>query len=429
MKERCVLDESMTASDPRLRRSWRIGALPRWFLSVPFLAALLALAMWRLSNPLPSLEEVRRWADTRQWSRADTAMGRLVARRPHDAEVLLMAARVAAGRGDLERCWSILNRVPERSPLKPEALTREAQAAQSLHHARRAEAAWSKLLELTESRPELATFRLTAQAELVSLFSLERRVAEAQAVLWQMYPDHSERWRLLIGLARIKAHGAPSQEAMQILQQIVLQDPDDFNARRALAICSAETLQWERAIELITSGPELERGDDQSREILLECYLRQQQWDAMDALIAELDLKSAGPKTLRLCSERYENAGQWDKAESYYRRALESDDWDHTTHYRLGQLLQRRGQTEYAQQHMAKFHDLKKHRDALADFVAKYPQSAPEAWSAPEPATCLEISGNCAALGRLDEARAWLREALRQEPHWPAAVDALKQLQ
>jgi tetratricopeptide (TPR) repeat protein len=387
------------------------------------------VALWRWVHPLPKISEVRRWADTGQWARADSAITDLVGRRPRDGETLLLAGRVAAGRGEFERCRELLRRVPSNSPLKAEALLREAQAAQAISHATDAEAAWRELLRLTESNPSLGSVRLTAHAELFSLLALERRHEEAERVLWQMYPDHREKWRVLIGFVRLNAHGAPSGATIKLLQQIVERDSSNFHASRALAMCDVETLQWDRAISLATICLELEPNDPASFDVLLECNIRLKQWDEVERMDAQVDWDTAGARTHRLRAEYFESTGKLDQAEVHYRRSLDENPYDLAPHYRLAQLLQRRDDAAAAKHHLDEFHRLKAHKDALAQFVTTFPQSTPEDWTPPEAQTCIGIAAHCAGLGRVDEARGWLREALLQQPRLPEAVKALEQLQ
>jgi tetratricopeptide (TPR) repeat protein len=392
------------------------------------ISAILGVAIWRWTHPLPKLREIERWVASGQWERADAGIGRLVERRPNDGNVLMLAARVAAGRDDLERCVALLGQIPPDSPLKPEAWMRQAEAEKFMNHGRRAEAAWRELIALTERDPKLASYLLTARAELVAILSLERRTDETRAVLWQMLPGHSEKWRVLIALARTYARNTTPQAAIKTLEQLVESDSDDLHARRALAMAAIDTFQWDRAIELANACLDREPGDARALEILLECYLRQQQWDAMDAILARPDLTDARPHTLRLRAQRNVAAGHLDEVETNYRAALRLDPLDPTTHYQLAQLLLRSGQHDAAEEPLAEFHRIKTHEDALAAIIGTFPQSDPPAWTAPDPPLCVEIAEHCAAIERIDEARAWLAEALRQEPKFPAALQALEKL-
>lgn len=390
---------------------------------------LFAAAVWYWLRPLPRLADVRRWADRGEWERANVAIRAFLARRPQDPEALLLAGRVAAGRGDLERCVKLLQRVPQDSPLKPEALTRQAQAALAMNSARQAEATWRELLRLTGHDPSRAVYRRTAQAELVALLSLERRSAEVQAELWEMVPDHSEKWRVLIGLLRGHLRGSTPKSAIEALERFVEHDPTDFKARRGLAQASMDTFECDRAIDLAKDCLEMNPTDSHSLEILLECYLRQEQWHAMNEIfVSRAEKMDTSPRMVRLRAKYYEATGQLDLAERCFRESLNWDSMDSTTHYQFAQLLQRRGKTDEAQEHIAEFKRLKNHEDALVQLVAKYQQSDAENWTAPNPDTCVEVAEHCLGLGRSDEARAWFHEALRQQPQHPAAREGLESM-
>jgi thioredoxin-like negative regulator of GroEL len=404
-----------------------------WFAAIALLGVVAAVALpvmeWRRANPLPSLTDIRRWADFGDWERADRAASERIARRPRDAEALMLGARAAAGMGDLERCWNLLGRVPDDAPAKPEALTRQAQTAQAMNLATRCESAWRQLLRIAKTNDSLGKYRFSAQAELIGLLSLQRRNLEVETLLWQIYPNHSEPWRVLIGLARVNARNATSKSTIDLQRRLCASDPTDTATRRGLSLGLIETLQWDEAVEQAKACLELAPDEQWPWEILLECHVRKQEWDAADAAIGHLNRDRAGPRLLRLLAQRFEAANRLQEAEVCYQDAIDADPFDHLTHYQFAQLLQQRDQGDRAQKHLAEFHELKKHEDFLSNFVSLFPQASPEGWTAPDPAQCVAVAENCAALHRMDEARAWLQEALRQRPNWPDALEALRRLE
>ncbi|HID23324.1 MAG TPA: hypothetical protein EYP14_13120, partial [Planctomycetaceae bacterium] len=130
-----------TLTDPdRPRRVARLlwlsllAAIP---LALLFLA--LGTAFWRLFRPPPSLSLIRLWTDYELWDRADKGLRRYLERWPDHDEALMLAARVAAAKGELQRCAHLLARVPNSSPLKCAALVRQGQALRQLGYGRLAE--------------------------------------------------------------------------------------------------------------------------------------------------------------------------------------------------------------------------------------------------------------------------------------------------
>jgi tetratricopeptide (TPR) repeat protein len=410
----------------RLHRSEVISAL---ILAAAALLTAGAIAGSYWFAPLPELTTIRRCADLGQWEQAQADVTRYLSRKPSDAEALMLAARVSAGRGELERCAELLDKVPATSPLKLEALLRRGQTLRRLHYARRAEDAWRELIDLAHQRGlNSAPHLFSARVELVVLMSLERRVSEGTALLWQIYPKHREKWRILITLARLAGRPANPQMALPLLEKCIDQDPYDLQARLGLARYHMELAQWQDAADQAAYCLEQDLADEPTLEILLECQFRLQLWDEMDRLLSRLDRDNGTARVWRLRGQRLEVLGEADEAEQCFRESLRLEPNNHVTHFQLSQILRRRGLGEAADQHHAEFRRLQDHDQEIAKVIASFAALDDQDWTVPDPETCTALGAHCIGLGRNDEARGWTEQALLQRPDFQPAIDQLRRL-
>jgi tetratricopeptide (TPR) repeat protein len=410
---------------PRLHRNEVISV---FILAVVLLTAG-TLAAWYWFLPLPKLPTIRRLADLGRWEEAEAGVHKYLSRKPADADALMLAARVAAGRGDLGRCAELLERIPATSQLKLEALLRQGQTLREMHYARRAEQAFREAIRLADERGLATSPNLfSARIELVVLMSLERRVSETKELLWQLYPAHREKWRILISLARLEGRSAHPHTVMPLLQKCIEQDPTDFDARRGLARYYLESSLWSEAAEQANYCLEHDPGDASSLEIMLECHFRLQQWEEMDEILARPQFDIGSARVWRLRAQRLEALGKGDEAEKCFHEALRLDPNDPTIHFQLSQLLRRQGHGEAADEHHVEFRRLQEHEEAIARVISSFTAQDDRDWSAPDPETCTELGAHCMGLGRNEEARAWSEEALLQQPKFQPAIDQLRRL-
>lgn len=178
-----------------------------------------------------------------------------------------------------------------------------------------------------------------------------------------------------------------------------------------------------QAVELL---PE----DWEARAVLFEVYVAQQNFAAIDQWLRSHPLPSQAPVAFwKVVAQACEGLGRLQRAEHFYRKALELAPYDHRIHFALGGLLIRLGNKEEGQRHLARFRALKEHYQAIQQFISELGGDARAAeWSVPTPEKCLELARHCAGLGRRREAIGWSEMALAQNPSFAPAADYLEQL-
>jgi tetratricopeptide (TPR) repeat protein len=409
---------------------WRTFSKTHWTAATALATAVLAGAAWlaaRAWPPLPNLSEINRLAHRGDWRPADDAVQEYLARRPKDVQALFLAARIAAGMNDLGRCTALLDRVPAGSALKAEALVRQGQALWEWRDARRAEQTWRRALDTAEKQADSGLV-LAARAELVSLLILERRDGEARELLWKMLPGHTEPWRLLVTLVRLEVRSTNPSKVTPILDTVLSRDPEDAQARLALALYMADLLRWDDVLKHTQTCLAQSPSDPRGLMLLLQCYHNRQQWDEMDGVISASPSLFSDVLCRRLIASRHEAAGRLQEAEASFREALDIDPFDPVTHYQLGQLLLRSNRSETAQGHMARSRQLQAHKERLQRFVSEYVTDDPQDWLPPAPDECVKLAMDLESLGRIELALAWIEESLRQQPDFSTAREHLGRL-
>jgi tetratricopeptide (TPR) repeat protein len=390
-------------------RAMRVGV----GLAVAGIVTTSLFAVRRHSQPVPTLADIKGWASVGWWDRAETGMQSYLARHPRDPRALLLAARLAARRDQAQQCVELLDRVPTDSPQDIDTLVEKATLLKQVQALARAEQAWREVLDRCGRQPGLSLYCRTAQAELVSLLSLQRRTAEACQLLWDMFPSHPEKWRLLISLARVKGKAVHPDVAIEQLRGCVERFADDFHARRALARYLADAARWQQAEAEATSCLAERPGDAQTLQILLECHFAAGQSNAVDRLLAEPDLDRHSAVVWRIEAQYRDSVGDHSRAQACFEEAIRLAPFDSTSHLQYAHALIRRGQQQGAEPLLERFRKLQEHEDGIERFLDHTIHMDPREWAAPAPDTCRNMAEHCRGLGRPDEARAWLQEAQR----------------
>src|SRR4051812_5030915 len=133
-----------------------------------------AVRAWLTPDPETLARQAEAELEARRFDRAEAAVRRLGRLRPPTVEDWKLRARVATARGRLEDALAAWARVPDSHLAAAEARLRSGQIELRRYHARLAEAAYRRALELN---PEL----VQARRELIYIYGMQLRRAELRA--------------------------------------------------------------------------------------------------------------------------------------------------------------------------------------------------------------------------------------------------------
>jgi tetratricopeptide (TPR) repeat protein len=368
---------------------------------------------WRDTRPLVAPRTIDGWIARAEWPRAEVAARERLRLAPHDGAMRMTLARILAGRGDLVGCARELGEVPYWWPERAEAQFRAAQALLMADRARDAEAVLRAILDADPLHPPSPGLYHDASQELLKLYATEDRWEDAYPVIWKAY-DHGapqDRPLMLTMRMRCEVERLAPMETLKSLRRYVAADPEDFEARRAMA--NAELAVGQRAEALRDMEACIRGRSDDARN--WRDYLTMLQTlgeaDAFQAAMARLPRSADNePETWVFRGQMKERAGDWAGAAADYDRALQLNPHLLNGHYRLAAIEARLGHRERAAAHRKRWDELREARVQLRQADARY-RAAVDAASAPEPPASARAELRAAArrLGSVCDALGWAR--------------------
>lgn len=408
----------------------------------PAILGMLALNAWWWwdSRPIPNLRVVDYWLATPReagkpplpwWNFWDithdnpgaiSVLRRAVRKSPNDAEARLMLGRALGASGDTLGCIEQLRAVPKWSPLKPKALFGEGMALLELKRAREAEDAFLAYVKPDPNHPRLAkTDRVVIENKLWDIYALEDRWADARKIAWQAYKDAERQpavqLRILEVILRTRIERSNPQAAVDSLRPIVEADPQDWEARRAmaralnaikqydeadrqLAICLKERPKspraWADKLEMLEGREDMEGLAAAEKQVPPEAETDGRIW-----MVRGRQLMQPGPSR--------DFAG----AAVAFQKALELMPDEFASYYTLAQALRMIGKTKEADILSKRHVELEAMTKEVPQRVNHYRDVTESA--RPNPAeikeAILKVSAACRGMGWKDEAEAWAKTA------------------
>jgi tetratricopeptide (TPR) repeat protein len=386
----------------------------------------------------PSLEEAIELADAGRLDASEAKLRARLAANPDDGAAALLLAQAAlkrldapatlAGRPPEEWAQRALDHLRRVRPSNPRmAATLEVCRGRALHRLLRfveAEAAWLEALEVDPIAPE-------AGWHLLNLYYVQERQEEARRLalrLHEVEPDPQDRVRLLVELLRLDARPPDPGSIAILLEPVVRQDPDDLHSSLALGLAR-------------TRASQVEAGIDQLHHVVHVHPDRVEAWDSLltaldesghvDPLVDELGrLPAAFAESPRMWKHRARVAqvrNRWKEAVDLYRRAHAAEPSNRPVEYRLSQALRHVGEIAEAEriERRARLRD-----DAIREVRSLFEQAntTPDLGRRPHPELYQRIAEARERMQLLDEARAWHRLVLRDDPEETVSRAALKRL-
>ena len=395
---------------PRLDR-------PRLMLRLGYGALTIGLiglnAWWRWADRPPvDLRAIDRWIAAGRPADAERGLREQIARSRFDGEAMRTLARLVAKRGDYLGCARILRDVPDWWPAKAEALFIEAQSFKQVDRFRDAETAWKACVAGDPLHPIPPRYFQGAARELIGTYILEGRIDEARRLLMRAYElaAPSERVDVLIMRMRAELERVAHEEAVSKLRSFVEADPDDWQARRALALEEQSTENPTAADVQINACLDARPTDPDVWRTHLQILHRRGDRDAIKAAVKRL------PPSADDDAEIWKFRGlarEWNEelesAAAAFRRASELNPREGEYCYKLGIVEQRLGRSALATEHLKQSRILRKAdsdlNDAYHRFVDLTQHSHPG-----DPSYDAEVkllASLCEQLGWNREADAW----------------------
>lgn len=423
------------ATDPAARRG-------RWRGLRRVLAVLVILALGSAAIAVTWMWAPRRWwtgasreraealISARRFAAAGAEAEAYLQTHPDDPRTLMALGRARAGARDLDGCVRALDRVPEWSILKSQALLFAGKALMERHRAAEAERRFRACIAREARDPGSAQ---AARLELLPLLAREERLDEFRALVWETYARvvPADRMIVLTMRMRIEFERAMPESDARALRAILAADPRDYQARAGLATVLDHQGKLPEARAEFAQALVVAPDDPAIRERYLDLLHRL--GGVSSEFRAVLAARPAGsdsrPEMLKYLGLAAEARGDLHTAESAYARIVALAPEVPEYHHRLSQVLYRLGRRAEAERQAAANARISRGREELRKAWDLFANAFEAPTHEVAPALVRNLARACAASDLRREAIAWYRELLRLAPDDPDAPRALEVLE
>jgi Flp pilus assembly protein TadD len=334
---------------------------------------------------------------------------------PRDPEVLLLAARAARRAqvyGDAERLLWIYREVrghDEAHALEQLLLVAECQVDEA------ANGCWSRVEEGKADTPLLLE-------ALTRGYLRQYRLDRAQHCLtrWKQLQPENPQLFYLEGRIQLDYHHALST-ATDCYGRALELDPDHEEARLGLAVALVMGKSFARAAEQFERLRQCQPDNWRVQVGLAECLDGLGQSDQALRLVDDVLAQQPDfPAALALRGQLALKSGQLAEAETRLRQALRYLPMDHAVRHGLVLCLERSGQREEAQRQRRQLEQMEEDVSRFNEITTKELAQRPT-----DPALHCTLGQLLLRSGQREEGLRWLRSALRLDPSYAPARQAL----
>jgi tetratricopeptide (TPR) repeat protein len=287
-----------------------------------------------------------------------------------------------------------------------------------------AEAAWAEALRLDPTSPD-------AGWGLLEIYYLERRTEDARRLalrLYQVEPDPHDRVQLLLELVRQDAQSPAPGSLVQLLEPAVGRNPDELGPALALGLALVRNGDLDRGLDLLRRSVDAHpqspiaweswlMGLDDAGEI-------DQLGPSLDRLPPTL---AADPRFARFRGRLAQERQDWTTAVRELRRALCAEPLDQKLCYRLSRALRQIGATAESEPLDRSYQS---YQAALNEVRPLYEEAnaIKTLGVEPHPDLYRRLGDLRERMSLRDEATAWYRLALAEQPDDPISRAAIERL-
>jgi tetratricopeptide (TPR) repeat protein len=389
--------------------------------------AVAAMGVLRADRPGPGLASIRAMARARQFDRAIGLLSDYLRAHPHDEGAHLLMGQLATEPPDprpdlaLEHL-AMLRPRGEKEAARVRFFEGKAQFFKGRYDL--AEAAWNDALRRDPVVPE-------AGWALMDLLDKESRNAEAHELgmrLVEVEPDPLDRARILLDLARQDIDNVNPESQVSLFGALAREHPEDLELNLTLGQALVRDSRGVEGIEVLEAAlrrhPESPRAWDAWLSGLSGAFRS----DRLAEEFARLPASMAGdPRFAEHEGMVAQDARDWPRAVRAFRRATAYEPSNGILWYRLRAALRQLGdaaELERVNRWYTSFEEAFKQMRRAYDEAVNLPRLG----VAPHPELYHRLADLRERMGRPDEARAWHRLVLRDDPSDAISLAALDRL-
>jgi tetratricopeptide (TPR) repeat protein len=412
---------------------------------------IVALGLRRWQRMVPNLSEVRALARVGKFGEAQDRLRPYLRARPGDSEAHLLMAELATEPPSptpdeaLEHLRAVRPTSPEQA-----AVVKFYEGKAQYQRARYdlAEDCWREALQLD---PLVAG----AGWALMDLIDKEGRVEEAHRLgmhLHEIEPDPVDRVRILLELSRMDIEKVAPGSQVQLFEPLVRSGTKSLPLALVVGLALVRENRVDEGLELLRNARRRDPDSPEVWDAWLTGLYEASEFDLFRDGLARLPRKLAKePRFAKHQGYLAQNDRDWSRAVQLYRRALEFDPSDQAILYRLWFVTRRTGDAKEIAQIDEKYRTYRETYRQLRGTTLELGSTArpsdpsseefgkkrgvyyeavllPGLGTRPNPDLYHRLADLRERMGRRDEARAWHRLVLRDNPRDSVSLAALKRL-
>lgn len=396
-------------------------------VALVFAAGLGALAFRSLRGPAPSLEAVRGLARAKRFEAARGELSRYLERDPANRAGHLLMAQLATEPSDARPDLALAHLDQIRPDSRREAASIQFLKGKAQYQKKRydlAEECWNEALRIDPLVPE-------AGWALLDLLDLEGRVEDAHRLgmkLHEIEPDPRDRVRLLLEMSRIDIDKVAPGSQVQIFEPLHKTAPDALQPALILGLALVHDSRPEEGLAVLKDALSRHPDSPSAWEAWLTGLYDGHEFTELASEYRRLPAALRDdPRFLKFEGLTAQNEQDWPRAIAAYRRAHALEPYDGVLGYRLRQALWLKGDKAEAERATREYAEFQASFKALRP-VYEEAVKIPTLGVADHVELYQRLADLREKMGRLDEARAWHRQVLRDSPADPVSMAALDRL-
>ncbi len=414
--------------------------LPPILIGVGLLGAALGAWAWLVPEARPDLDRAVAAAEVRRFDEARWLARDYLATDPDDPRANLLAAQFAINQ-DAARAAALAAPEPDRSLLE-EALGHldrtgqgnagllayaalyRGKALARLGRLVEAESAWKEALRRDPLVPEAAW-------HLLEFYDLQGRAEEARRLALRQHevePNPRDRALYLVELLRQDAQPPAPESLIPVFEPFVRRTPGDFRAQATLGLALVRSGRIDDGLEALRVAVRARPDEPDAWIAWLTGLDEAGQIEALGKALERLPAEFAGsPRFATFAGRVALSRGNWSAAAGAYRRAFEAAPTDVALGFRLARALRNAGELVEAERLERAHREAQEAAGEVRSLFVEVDQ-AKTLGVAPHPSLCARVARLRERLGHPDEALAWYRMVLRDQPDDPESLAAVARL-
>ena len=398
------------------------------FLLLGLIAAGSLLAAARIGRREPNLSDLPRLLTGGQFDEVERRLRTFLEIHPDHSQAHMLMAQAALARPDQKPRLALEHlpkvRAPNRAALAIVRLN-EGKAHSALGRNNLAEDRWLEALRIDSLVPE-------AGWNLLGLYQVQGRREDAYRLamkLLEQEPDPHDRAQLLLELLRQDVQPIDSNEIIRIFDPLVKEHPDDEHAAVALGRAYLKNSRPADGLPILRGLVERSPENPYAWDALLSYLDKSSSTDEFASCLSRLPPGIADDR--RFTRHRGALAVRkhdWTQAVRWYLRAYHQDRSDGEVLYRLCQALRAAGRAGETGEFDTRLRALRAAKEQSSSLY-KEANAVATLGTEPHPDLYHRLADLREHMGRPDEAAAWHRHVLRDQPDDLVSLAAVKRLE